>query len=160
MMDPEVILDPLDFLRRLHDREVRYLLVGRQALVLLGAPLLSLDWNFYLSPEREDLDDVLSIARDLGLEVSVRSPARSPIFSLLSTTLKLDFFRARRYSTKDGETFTFEEMFGRRRTIPVDDFAVSVPAIEDLIRTKRVRDLPKDREDIKYLQVLLERGEA
>jgi hypothetical protein len=51
-------------------------------------------------------------------------------------------------------------MFGRRRTIPVDDFAVSIPAIEDLIRTKRVRDLPKDREDIKYLQVLLERGEA
>jgi hypothetical protein len=159
-VEPETILDPLEFLRRLHLREVRYLLVGRQALVLLGAPLLSADYDFYLSPEKEDLEDVLAISRELGLEVSPRRPARAPFFTLLADTLKLDLFRARRYVTKGGEAFTFEEMFGRRRTIPVEDFAVTVPAIEDLIRTKLVRDLPRDREDIKYLQVLLERGEA
>ena len=38
-MEPEGILDPIDFLRKLHASEIRYLLVGRQAMVLLGAPV-------------------------------------------------------------------------------------------------------------------------
>lgn len=61
--------------------------------------------------------------------------------------------------TAEGDRFTFDEIFERRRAIPVEDFAVHVPAIPDLILTKLVRDLPKDREDIKYLKVLLERDE-
>ena len=44
--------------------------------------------------------------------------------------------------------------------IPVDGFAVYVPTVRDLIRTKLVRGLPRDHEDIKYLQALLERGDA
>jgi hypothetical protein len=159
-VEPERSLDPLDFLRKLHASEIRCLLVGRQAMVLLGAPVLSADYDFYMSPEAEDLEAMLSLARDLDLEVSPKNPSRRPFFSLLSDTLKLDFFRARRYSIPGGATFTFEEIFERRRVVPVDDFAVYVPTVRDLIRTKMVRGLPKDQEDIKYLQALLERGEA
>jgi len=159
-VEPERFLDPLDFLRELHDHDLRYLLVGRQAMVLLGAPLLSSDYDFYLSPEAEDLETMLSLAKDLDLEVSPRDPGRRPFFSLLSATLKLDFFRSRSYSIPGGETFTFEEVFGRRRVIPVEGFSVYVPTLRDLIRTKMVRGLPKDLEDIKYLEALLERGEG
>ncbi len=159
-MEPERALDPIDFLRRLHASEIRCLLVGRQAMVLLGAPVLSADYDFYMSPEAEDLESLLSLSRDLDLEVSPKKPRRSPFFSLLSDTLKLDFFRARSYSIPGGETFSFEEIYERRRVIPIEDFAVAVPAVRDLIRTKMVRGLPRDQEDIKYLQALLERGEA
>jgi hypothetical protein len=159
-VEPERVLDPIDFLRKLHDSEIRYLLIGRQAMVLLGAPVLSADYDFYLSPEPEDVESLLALASDLELEVSTRHPRRRPLFSLLGDTLKLDFFRARRYSIPGGESFTFEELFERRLVIPVDDFAVHVPTVRDLIRTKLVRGLPRDHEDIKYLQALLDRGEA
>ena len=33
-----------------------------------------------------------------------------------------------------------------------------MPTVMDLIRTKLVRGLPRDHEDIKYLQALLDRG--
>ena len=156
-MEPEIFLDPLDFLRRLHASDAKYLLVGRQAMVLLGAPVLSADYDFYLSPEPEDLQAVLSIAGEMRLEVSPRNARRRPMFSLLSDTLKLDFFRARRYALVEGGSFTFEEIFERRRVVRVDDFAVYVPTVRDLILTKMVRDLPRDREDLKYLRLLLER---
>ncbi len=159
-MEPERFLDPLDFLRRLHASDMRYLLVGRQAMVLLGAPVLSADYDFYLSPEPEDLKTLLSLAEDLRLEVSPKQASRRPFFSLLGDTLKLDFFRARRYSIPGGESFTFDEIFERRKVIPVDDFAVYVPTVRDLIRTKMIRGLPRDMEDLKYLQALLERDEG
>ena len=158
-MESEVFLDPVDILRELYVRDIPYLLVGRQALVLLGAPLMTVDYDFYLSPEREHLDELLALARDKSLEVSKKTPHKQPFFSLLGDTLKLDFFRARTYSLKNGVTFTFEELFARKRVIPVEDFAVYVPPIKDLIRTKQIRNSPRDREDIKYLQALLEREE-
>jgi hypothetical protein len=159
-MESETFLDPIEFLRALHEIEVPYLLVGRQALVLLGSPLMTADYDFYLSPEREHLDRLLSLARQKGLEVSVRDPERSPFFSLLSDNLKLDFFRCRTYSLEGGEAFTFAEIYARRKVVPVEGFAVYVPSLEDLLRTKRIRSSPKDLEDMKYLQVLLEREAA
>ncbi len=156
-MDGERRLDPIEFLRALYEIEVPYLLVGRQALVLLGAPLMTADYDFYMSPETEHLDRLLSLAEEKQLELSVRDPERRPFFSLLSDDLKLDFFRCRGYSEEGGPGFTFEELYSRRQVVRVEDFAVYVPTLEDLLRTKRVRASPKDREDIKYLQVLLER---
>ena len=156
-MEGEVLPDPVDFLREIYFRDIAYLLVGRQALVLLGAPLMTADYDFYLSPEPEHLKELLSLAREKRLEVSAKHPERRPFFSLLGDTLKLDFFRARTYSMKPGGKFTFEELFARKKVLPVEDFAVYLPTINDLIKCKQVRDSPKDREDIKYLQVLLER---
>ena len=156
-MEPEIRVDPVDFLRDLYKSDIPYLLVGRHALALLGAPLITADYDFYLSPEIEHLDDLLALAGKLRLECSVKNPRTRPIFSLLCDTAKFDFFRLREYRTQDGESFTFASIFGRKRTLELEDFAVYIPRIEDLIRIKRVRNAPKDREDIKYLQVLLER---
>jgi len=156
-VEPEFFLDPLDFLRALYVRDIPYVLVGRQALVLLGAPLMTADYDFYMSPEPEHLRDLRDLAEELGLELSTKDPEARPFFSLLSDNLKLDFFRCRSYPTGGGEALAFEDLFRRKKVIAVDDFAVYVPSIEDLILTKKARGAPKDLEDIKYLEVLLER---
>jgi len=156
-MEDEVSLDPIDFLKELYARDLPYLLVGRQALVLLGAPLLSADYDFYFSPEPEHLGELLGLARERELEIPREDLREKPFFSLLSDNLKLDFFRCRAYTAKDGDAFTFDELFARKKIIPAGDFAIYVPSIRDLIRSKRVRNSPKDREDIKYLQILDER---
>jgi hypothetical protein len=41
---------------RLDEKGVRYVLGGRRAVVQYGAPLQSFDFEFHLSPGREDLD--------------------------------------------------------------------------------------------------------
>ena len=155
-MEGEVRLRPREFFQDLQQSELRYLLVGRQALVLLGAPLLSSDFDFYISPEPDDLKTLLGIARRRRLEVTVKDPAKKPFFSLLADDLKLDFFRSRRYGVGPS-SFTFDELFERRQVIPLGKVAVYLPSTEDLLKTKLARGSPKDREDIKYLQVLLER---
>lgn len=71
--------------------------------------------------------------------------------------MKLDVFRARSYSLRSGARFTFEELFSRKKVVPVEDFAVYIPTIADLIAIKQVRNSPRDVKDIKYLQALLER---
>lgn len=157
-MEGEVPLDPIDFLRELYRRKIPYLLVGRQALILLGAPLMTQDYDFFLSPEAKHLEALIVLAEEKSLEFSVKDPREKPIFSLLGDTLKLDFFRARSYPVPKGGRVIFEDLFRRKQTIRLRSFEVYVPTIEDLIRTKMVRNSPKDREDIKYLQVLLENG--
>jgi hypothetical protein len=116
------------------------------------------DYDFLLSPEIRHLRSLLALAEEKGLEVSATHPEKRPAFSLMSDTQKFDFFRARAYSTKDGERFSFDDLYARRVTIALDKSAVYVPSIRDLILTKRTRNSPRDQEDIKYLQVILERG--
>ena len=67
-MEAENFVDPIDLISRLNSKEVRYLLVGRQVVVQYGAPLQSFDFDFFLSPEREDLEKLLDIAREKDRE--------------------------------------------------------------------------------------------
>ncbi|MBI4601759.1 MAG: hypothetical protein HY721_07345 [Planctomycetes bacterium] len=156
-MEPERYLDPVDLLKELHRRRLPYLLVGRQALVLVGAPVMTADYDFFFSPRREDLQALLVFAAKKELEPSAKNLHLRHFFSLLSDTQKFDFFRAKAYTTVGGVTFTFEEIYARRQVFAVEDFQINVPSLPDLILTKQIRNSPKDQEDIKYLQVLLER---
>jgi hypothetical protein len=156
-VEGEVLIDPLDLLKGLHRQKIRYVLIGRQALILLGAPVITFDYDFCLSPERGDLDKLLALARELDLEVSRKDVHRRPFFNLLTDTQKFDFFRARGYATKDGRRFTWDGLWERHEEAPLRDFTVNLPSIPDLILLKQARNAPRDREDIKYLQALLDR---
>ncbi len=156
-MEPERYLDPVDLLKELYRRRLPYLLVGRQALVLVGAPVMTADYDFFFSPRREDLQALLALAAEKDLEPSAKTLHLRPFFSLLSDTQKFDFFRAKAYSTVSGVSFTFEEIYARKQVFAVEGFEIHVPCLRDLILTKQIRNWPKDQEDIKYLQVLLER---
>jgi hypothetical protein len=54
-----------------------------------------------------------------------------------------------------GPTVSIDE--ARREVASVGDVAVSLPSLDDLIRTKRIAARPKDLEDIRLLRVLKER---
>ena len=42
-----------EVLRQLHGAAVRYLLIGGQAMRLLGMPRYSMDWDFFIPPRDE-----------------------------------------------------------------------------------------------------------
>ncbi|HJS75075.1 MAG TPA: hypothetical protein VJ921_12365 [Vicinamibacteria bacterium] len=64
---------------------------------------------------------------------------------------------ARVVPTVDGIDVHFDDVFRRRRAVElVPGVSVSLPALDDLILTKRFAARPKDLEDVRLLQVLRE----
>lgn len=159
-MEPENFVDPIAFIEKMNEAGLRYLLVGRQAVVQYGAPLQSFDFDFYLCPEPESLETLLRIAAELGLEHEEVDRADLPGFiRLLADNIAFDFFRARRYTTRDGSSLVFDKMWKRRVTKQGASFHVHVPCLDDLIATKNMRDPDstggiKDREDLRVLNAI------
>ena len=156
-MRPKSLIDPVDFIRGLHRTGVRYLLVGRQALVLHGAPVQSFDYDFYLEPSLAALKKVWKLARSYRMEITPAPPAAPLKLTLASDNLKVDIFRARKYGIQPDGFLVFDGMFKRKSVVRDKNFRVYVAALEDLKRSKLARNSSKDREDIKYIEAVLRR---
>lgn len=83
-------------------------------------------------------------------------PSPPPKLTLHAANLKIDLFRSRRYVLPGGDPLVFDEIFERRQTIARGDLRIEIPCIDDLIRTRMLRDSPKDREDLRYLESIRE----
>jgi hypothetical protein len=67
----------------------------------------------------------------------------------------VDVLIARSLTTVDGVRVVFDEVWSRRRAVTLTpNVTVALPALDDLILTKRFAARPKDLEDIRLLQVL------
>jgi len=152
--DPE-----LDVLRRAHDAGVRFLLIGRQACMLYGLPVLSFDYDIWASPEPQNLARLVAAARESDLTPSI-PPERlgETGFFRLENERHIDVHKVAFFTARDGTRLTFDEAWARRvemRDEP-DGLVLPVPSIEDLIVTKLVGGRKKDLEDVKALLVVLD----
>ncbi|HEX5043022.1 MAG TPA: hypothetical protein VFV75_08950 [Candidatus Polarisedimenticolaceae bacterium] len=156
MREDEV--DPVPFLIALSKSGVRWLLIGRQALIHYGAPVQTMDYDLWVDPAPANVGKLLRVARQAGLEgpESAAEVEMRPLFSLYGGTLKVDVFKVRRFTNLDGETIDFDAVFRRRvvAAVPGDPLAPALPSLHDLRRLKRMRDGEKDREDLRYLELL------
>ena len=83
------------------------------------------------------------------------SEARGRGRYVLENDERVDVLVARTVPTVDGVRVAFDELWSRRRTLEVAaGVAVAVPALDDLILTKRFGGRPKDFEDIRLLEAL------
>ena len=135
----------------------RALLIGRRALVALGIPVLTADYDFWLH-----IDDIA--AMNAAVEPMGLFPTRTPEEArgrgryVLENDERVDVLVARAVPTVDGVRVAFDEVWSRRRALEVAEGAViAVPTLDDLILTKRFGGRPKDLEDIRLLEAL--RGE-
>ena len=133
---------------------VRALLIGRRALIALGLPVLTADYDLWVH-----IDDIEALNR--SLEPLALFPSHPPEQArargryVLENDEHVDVLVARASSTKDGEVVAFDTVWGRRQSLPYKDaVVVAVPAIEDLIRTKRWSMRPRDVTDIELLEGL------
>jgi hypothetical protein len=70
-------------------------------------------------------------------------------------TERVDVLVARDVPTVDGVRVEFDEVWRRRRALDVAaGVTIAVPALDDLILTKRFGGRPKDLEDIRLLEAL------
>lgn len=150
--------DEAEFFRAIAGSGARALLIGRRALVALGIPVLTADYDFWL--HADDIVVFNEVLEPLGL-LPTRTPeeARGRGRYVLENDERVDVLVARSVPTVDGVTVAFTDVWGRRRGLELAAGAlVAVPDLDDLILTKRFGARPKDLEDIRLLEALRREG--
>jgi len=147
--------DELAFFRELHRSGARALLIGRRALVLLGLPVLTADYDFWIATD--DIARFNSVAERFELRpTKTADEARQSGRYVLENDEHVDVLVARAFSTADGQSVAFDTLWAHRQSVTLDNVAVAIPSIDDLILTKQVSTRPKDLEDIRLLRMLKE----
>jgi hypothetical protein len=146
--------DEAGFFRALTEGGARVLLIGRRALIALGAPVLTADYDLWVH-----IDDIERLnAAVAPFDLFPNHPpdvARARGRYVLENDEHVDVLVARRSSTKEGQVVDFEDVWGRRQLIRYGNaVSIPVPSIDDLILTKRWSQRPKDLLDIEHLEVL------
>ena len=147
-----------DFLRTLDASGARALLIGRRALILLGAPVLTADYDLWL--HIDDIEKLNAAFAPLDHEPN-RSPAEARAIGryVLENGEHVDVMVARAKATPDGATLDFDAAWSRRQTLEVTDgVRVHLPSLDDLITTKRWASRARDIVDIQYLEQLRVQG--
>lgn len=146
--------DEVAFFRAIQDSGARALLIGRRALIALGMPVMTRDYDFWLPADDAALFNA-------ALRPMQMFPTRTPEQARMNGRYivegdeHVDVLVARSVSTVDGVMVPFEEVWSRRMYLEIaTDVRVAVPSIEDLILTKRFGARPRDADDIRWLEIL------
>lgn len=151
--------DELDFFRAVAASGARALLIGRRALVVLGFPVLTADYDFWIHIDDIEGFNVVVSPFDL-IPTHPPAEARRRGRYALENDEHVDVLVARAVPTVDGQRVAFDDVWGSRRAVPLSaDVAVFLPSHADLILTKRFAARPKDLEDIRLLHLIGPEGE-
>ena len=146
--------DEGEFFRAVARSGARALLIGRRALVALGIPVLTADYDFWIHIDDAALFN--EAAAPMGLYPShTPEEARARGRYVLENDERVDVLVARVVPTVDGVRVAFEDIWTNRRSILLGaEVTIPVPMLDDLITTKRFGGRPKDVEDIRLLEAL------
>lgn len=149
--------DETAFFRAIGDSGARVLLIGRRALVAWGLPVLTADYDVWLHPD--DIDALNAALSPFDFVPSkTADQARALGRYVLENDERVDVFVARRVPTVDGQPVVFDDVFSRRVLLEYDAaVTIAVPALEDLILTKRWASRDKDIADVRLLEALRDR---
>lgn len=156
-MEAETFDEPT-FFESIANSGARVLLIGRRALIALGAPLLTADYDLWV--HIDDIEKLNRSLEELGLAANYSpSEARKRGRYVLEAGEHVDVMVARAKPTKDGVVLTFEDAWSHRQELPFGACTLHLPSLDDLILTKRWAMREKDLADISYLEELKGRRE-
>ncbi len=159
MMATMSLLDEGEFFRALEHSGARVLLIGRRALIVLGAPVLTADYDLWIPSD--DIEKLNEALKPLELYPNHEpEQARHRGRYVLENDERVDVLVARRMSTTEGQRTSFDEVWSRRRLERYDEQTqVAIPCIADLITTKKWAMRQKDIVDIQFLEALRQQEE-
>jgi hypothetical protein len=133
-----------DFFRTLAASGARVLLIGRRALILLGAPVMTADYDVWIH-----FDDIEKL--NASFEKLDHMPSRSPADArgtgryVLENGERIDVMVARSKSSPEGSALEFDAAWSRRQKVTaLPGVEIYLPSIDDLIATKIWGSRPKD----------------
>lgn len=143
------------FFRALDSSGARALLIGRRALVLLGLPVLTADYDFWIAID--DIEIFNAVAARFELQPSCPAEeARRRGRYVLENDEHVDVLVARSVPTVAALPVVFEDLWDGRRRVGLASATVWIPSLDGLMLTKQVRSRPKDVEDLRLLRALKE----
>lgn len=150
--------DPIDFIKEIHKKGIRYLLIGRRAVIAYGGPLQTMDYDIYVDNEKENIGLLLKVAKKFELYPTVPKEEIHTVFKFrLENDFVVDVFTFKYFVTPDNKKISFSDIFKRRKIAEgKSELKINLPAIDDLIALKKIRGSMKDLEDIKYLEKIKE----
>jgi hypothetical protein len=131
----------------------RALLIGRRALVALGLPVSTYDFDFWLHIDDIALFNAALEAHDHFANVTPEV-ARTRGRYTIENGEHIDVLISRSRSTPDGTLLEFDDAWARRQQLPFGNVHIAIPSIRDLITTKRWASRAKDIADIQMLEAL------
>jgi len=138
--------------KSLNRNRVKYLVIGGVAVLAHGIPRFTLDLDVLIEPTLENCKKTLKALQEAGLK---RAGKVSPEV-ILETGMMYPILGDIKVDIHVGATISdFSDMWERRTIKRVRNVKVNVISIPDLIETKRYTNRPKDVEDIRILQELL-----
>jgi hypothetical protein len=146
---------PLDFGaigHALEKRGVRWVLIGGQAVRLYGSERMTQDWDIWIDPSAKI--PVLTMLRDeFDLELSAEPETARGIVKATTGDDRMDIFVVRSLTNLDKTLIVFDDVYARSRVEREEEYRLDlrIPSIDDLIALKRMRDLSRDNEDIRWL---------
>lgn len=147
--------DELAFFGAIAKSGARALLIGRRALIGLGLPVMTRDYDFWIHA-----DDANRFNE--ALEPLEMYPTRTPEDArkngryVIEGDEHVDVLLARAVSTVEGTMVAFDDVWQRHIELSIGEGVnIAMPSIEDLILTKKFGARPRDADDIRWLQQLL-----
>ncbi|MBL9015258.1 MAG: hypothetical protein JNL83_13830 [Myxococcales bacterium] len=139
------------FFRAIAESGVRALLIGRRALIALGLPVMTRDYDYWIPTDEAE-------AFNAALKPLEMYPTRSPEPArqngryVIEGDEHVDVIVARTVSTIDGVMVAFEDVWARRQVLEyVPGVSIAMRSIDDLILTKKFGARPRDADDIRWL---------
>ena len=164
-MSPEVIdasafsPDVQDFLRVLHAHEVRFTLVGGEAVIFYGHIRVTGDIDVYYDREHDNASRLFNALEEFwqddipNLEGPFELEQQGVILQFGVPPNRIDLL-----NEIDGVDFA--SAWQRRTRVMLEDDSGGIPfsyiGLEDLIRNKRAAGRPKDLDDLPFLLEALE----
>ena len=138
-----------DLIDQFNKSGVRYLLIGGQAMRLVGMPRFSMDWDFFVPAHDlanfEKLNNLLS--DELREDIIPLSPTGEGLIQTFQTQNGIIQFHLLLPGIK-----SFDEAEKKGLTIKGEKgVAAKCLCEEDLLATKQAADRPQDQQDIEFL---------
>jgi hypothetical protein len=154
------VFDEGEFFTILARSGARVLLIGQRALIALGLPMVTAHYDLWVH-----IDDIERLNRALEpfdlVPTLTPDAARQRGRYVLEDGEHVDVLVARGRSAPDGTRLTFDDAWARRQSVPYrDSISLAIPAIDDLIATKRWGMRDKDVIDIRLLEGLKRQREG
>jgi hypothetical protein len=147
--------DEVEFFRAIANSGARVLMIGRRALVALGLPVMTTDYDFWtLADEAAALNDAVRTV-EMYPNKTPEQARQVGKYVLEGDNNTADVFVAKSIATQAGVSVFFEDLWVRRNYVKIaTDVAIAIPSLDDLILTKQFGNRPRDADDIRLLQWL------
>jgi hypothetical protein len=148
------VFDEAAMFRAIAESAVRALLIGRRALIAIGLPVMTRDYDYWIHADDAALFNDTLHQFDM---FPTKSPEQARIAGryALENDEHVDVLVAKAVGTIDGDMVAFDDVWSRwvyEQVAP--SIRIALPCLDDLIATKKFGQRPRDADDIRWLLTL------